>query len=271
VNPRCSTRRGVRPTTVMAAPAGLTGDARADWTGLARPTAAPDPFDPGAITGLPAPICRWLGHAITRGAPLCCSVELRMHGEIRLGRWRPFTAVQRLTPAGGFLWAATVRLRGLPVVGFDRYTRGTGEMRWRLANLVPVIASTGEDTSRSAAGRHAGELLVAAPAAALGPQVTWRAVDSRRAIARVRDHWYAHDVTLTVGRSGALAEVAMTRWGDPDNRGPGPHRFGALLDGEARFGDFVIPRRVIAGWHHGTDRWGAGQFIRYTIDEARFG
>jgi hypothetical protein len=54
-----------------------------------------------------------------------------MRGHIRLGGWRPFTAQQVLAPSG-FVWAATARVAGLPVTGFDRYSSGTGQMRWRL-------------------------------------------------------------------------------------------------------------------------------------------
>ena len=69
-------------------------------------------FDPDAIMGLPEPARRWLGHAIAPGTPLWSSVELTMHGQIKLGRWRPFTAHQVLTPPGGYLWAARTRLAG---------------------------------------------------------------------------------------------------------------------------------------------------------------
>ena len=31
-----------------------------------------------------------------------------------------------------------------------------------------------------------------------------------------------------------------------------------------------IPRRITAGYHHGTDEWAAGQFIRWTVDEVLF-
>jgi hypothetical protein len=39
---------------------------------------------------------------------------------------------------------------------------------------------------------------------------------------------------------------------------------------EVTFDGFTIPRTVTAGWHYGTDRWREGQFIRYTIDRARY-
>jgi hypothetical protein len=113
----------------------------ADWAALARPTDVPAGFDVAAADELPEAARRWITHAIAAGTPLRTSVELRMHGEIRLGAWRAFSAVQRLTAADGFVWAATARLLGLPVTGFDRYTRGTGQMRWRLLNALPVMSA----------------------------------------------------------------------------------------------------------------------------------
>jgi hypothetical protein len=250
-------------------PRGLTAPARADWAALARPAPAPL-FDTTQVDHLPEPARRWLAHAIAPGTPLRATVQLRMHGEIRLRAWRRSTAVQRVAVREGFVWAATARLLGLPVVGFDRYTRGEGEMHWRALGLLPVMSAGGDDVTRSAGGRYAAELLLAVPAAALDARVTWSAVDSHRVSARVHVGRDTHDVGLTVGRDGALAEVALQRWGNPDGDTFGSHRFGAMLDGEARFGGFTLPRRVTAGWHYGTDRWANGQFIRYTVDDARY-
>ena len=251
-------------------PRGLSARARADWAALAEPTPTASLFEPSAVAGLPDPVRRWLTHAIDAGTPLRSAVELRMHGEIRLGAWRPFTAVQRLTPAGGFVWAATARLLGLPVTGFDRFTWDTGEMRWRLLNALPVMSATGDDITRSAAGRHAGELLLAAPGAALEPGVPWKALDDERAVATIREARRAHEVTLTIDGRGALTEFHMTRWGNPGNGPFGEYPFGAVLEDEVSFGGFTIPRNVTAGWHHQTERWPEGEFIRYTVDHARY-
>jgi hypothetical protein len=253
-----------------AGPAGLTEAVRADWTALARPTATPDHFDPAAAGALPEPVRRWLAHAIAAGTPLRSAVELHMHGEIRLGAWRPFTAVQRLVPAGGFVWAATARLFGLPVTGFDRYTRGSGQMRWRLLDALPVMSAEGAEVTRSAAGRHAGELLLAAPASALRPDIAWTAVGADRATARLRVGPDEHQVTLGVARGGALTELLMTRWGNPGKEPFAAYPFGAKLDGEVACDGFTIPHTVAAGWHYGTKRWSQGEFIRYTVDEVRY-
>jgi hypothetical protein len=193
-----------------------------------------------------------------------------MHGQIRLGAWRNFVADQHTSLTGGFVWAATARFLGLPVSGFDRYTRESGQMRWRLMGAVQVMAAEGADVTRSAAGRHAGEVLLVAPAAGLSSLVSWQPVDADRVTARIALGSTAHEVTLTVAADGALAEVVLRRWGNPDNRGFGQYTFAAELRDEATFDGYTIPRTVVAGWRCGGERWDEEQFIRYTIDDARY-
>jgi uncharacterized protein DUF6544 len=80
-------------------------------------------LEPGRLAGLPEAARRYLEHAIAPGAPLASAVRLRMHGEIRLGRWFPFTGEQVIRRDWGMIWRATVRMWGVPVRGF-----GTGSV-----------------------------------------------------------------------------------------------------------------------------------------------
>jgi uncharacterized protein DUF6544 len=261
--------RAPRPGNAPVPP-GLTGAVRSDWADLGAPSGAPARFDAGMTDALPEPVRRWLTHAIAPGTPLLTSVELASTGQIRLGDWRGFAAVQRVSAARGFVWAATTRMMGLPVAGYDRYSRYTGEMRWRILGAVPVRSAAGLDVTRSAAGRHAGEVLVALPAAALSPQVKWRPVDADRATARIKVGRGFHDVTLAVAAGGALTSITLSRWGAVGRGSFAERVFGADLGTEATFDGFTIPGVVTAGWDHGTAGWEDGQFIRYTVDGARY-
>ena len=250
-------------------PGGLTPSAAEDWRSLASDGQAPPGFTAGMTSDLPEPVRRWLTRAIDEGTPLGRAVELRMHGEVFLGRWSPFTAVQRLSLTGGFVWAAHARLLGLPIHGFDRWTRGSGEMRWRLFGIVPMSSAGGPDVTRSAAGRHAGELLVALPPVALSPEVRWRPLDGDRAVAEIHVGGDSHEVTVTVSPEGSLTELGMQRWGPVDRKTFGMRPFGATFEGELAADGLRVPERVTAGYGYGTDRWEAGQFIRWTVDDLR--
>jgi hypothetical protein len=245
-------------------PQGLTEEARADWLDLATATDEAAAFTTGMTDALPEPVRRWLTHVIAPGTPLLTAVELTMSGQIKLGSWREFTAVQRLAPGRGFVWAATAKMFGVPVVGFDRYsryTRGTGETRWKMFGRLPVLSGGGPDVTRSAADRYAGELLVVVPAAALSPNVSWQAVDDERAVARIRVGAGQHDVTLTVSPAGELSSLSTERWGATGRKSFAERPFTADFTGEVTFDGVTMPKEIAAGW-------APEEFIRYTIDNA---
>lgn len=251
-------------------PAFLSDAAQQAWVALARPTEAEGAvFDPASVDGLPAPVARWLRRTIAPGTPLRRGVEVSMHGEIRIGSWRPFTA-QQIVGSAGYVWAARAGRFPMRVRGFDRYSTASGEMSWRLFGLIPVVTAAGSDITRSAAGRLAAEIIGLTPAGALGPAITWQGIDERRAVAAISIDGLEHQVTVEVDDAGGLRSVALPRWANPD-KGPFQlHTFGVLCDGALTSGGYTVPRTVRAGWWLGTPRWDVGEFFRATIDEARF-
>ncbi|WP_369135513.1 DUF6544 family protein [Modestobacter sp. I12A-02662] len=235
---------------------------------LSSRTERPEAFDPAVLDGLPEPARRWLTHAIAPGTPLWQAVELSMRGEIRLSSWRPFTARQVLAPPAGFVWAATARLFGLPVTGFDRLSSGSGEMRWRLGGLVPVMSASGPDVARSAAGRLAGEATLVPTAFRAATWATGSAAD------RVVATWHVggrdESVELHVGPDGRLLGAEMDRWGNPGGEPFGRHRFGVAFEAERTSAGVTIGSVLRAGWWWGTDRQAEGEFFRARITGATF-
>jgi Family of unknown function (DUF6544) len=231
-------------------------------------TATFEIFDPAMTTGFPEPARRWLCHAIAPGTPLWGSVELTMHGRIKLGRWRPFTARQVLSPPGGYTWAATARLAGLPVTGYDRLSSGAGEMRWRLLRLFPVLTAAGPDITRSARGRMAGEIALIPTA--FGTAAWTRSEHADTAVATWQFGDGTESAELLVARSGRLAEIRVNRWGNPGGAPFGRYPFGVRVEDEARFGGITIPSVFRAGWWWGTERQHEGEFFRAEITGAVF-
>lgn len=185
-----------------------------------------------------------------------------MVGSIRLGSWWPFTARQVLSPAR-YVWAADARLHRLQVLGYDRYSAGTGEMRWRLLDLVPVMSAAGPDVARSAAGRLASEIALL-PTAYGG--AVWSAGSSPDTVLA---SWGEGDeqqqVVLHVGPDGRLLDLVMQRWGNPGGSPYGRYPFGATFAGERTDSGVTLPAAVRAGWWWGTDRQDEGEFFRMEI------
>jgi hypothetical protein len=237
-----------------------------EWRRLGAGGALPVPFDPMMVEDLPEPARRWLRHAIAPGTPLVGVTELTMHGTIRLGTWRRFTATQVLAPPDGYIWAATARVIGLPVVGYDRLSSGTARMRWRLLGVIPVMNAAGPELARSAAGRLAAEVVLAPTAFRAA---TWTAGDLPDTVVGL---WHIggdeQRVEVRVGEDGTVQGVLIERWGRPPGAPYGHYPFGVTVEAERTFGGVTIPSTFRAGWWWGTDRQYEGEFFRAEITSA---
>lgn len=240
---------------------------------LARTLRPPAPlaaerFDPAVLAALPEPARRWLAHAIAPGTPLAMAAELQLHGEVRLGHWRPFTATQALVPDDGYVWAGRTRVAGLPVRGFDSYSAGRGLLRWRGLGVVPVLAGSGFDVTLSAAHRLAAESVLVPPSVL---RSRWHEGDEPDTA--VFEHGYADHggttrITITVAPDGALRKVSLHRWGNPTGGAYGLFGFEVDFGGEYRCGGLRIGDGMRAAWiDHSGHRM---EFYRAWIDSADF-
>lgn len=256
------TTAAVRTSTPVATPpAALDARARQAWTRLAT-TSADGIFDSLELPHyLPGPLRRWLTYSIAPWTPLAGAARLEMTGEIKLGpHWHHFHADQLLAPGRGYVWAATTHLAGIPVVGFDRYSDGTGEMRWRLAHILPVMSAEGDDVTASAVGRLAGELALLPTAY---QTAIWTYADAPdRFVGHMSIDGRHEDVTFHIAGSGRLREVRSSRWGNPLGEPYGRYPFGVACYGRETFDGITVPRDITAGWFIGTDRWADGTFYR---------
>jgi hypothetical protein len=205
---------------------------------------------------------RWLRHSITAGTPLAQAALLAMTGEIRLGRWRAFRATQLLAPGRGYVWAASTRFAGLPVTGLDRYSNGCGEMRWRMAGVLPFASASGVDVSASASGRLAAELSLLPTAYDVA---SWRPDGPDRFVGWMLIDGRDESVTFHVDGDGRLREVRLSRWGNPLGLRYGRYPFGVVCLDESTFDGITVPAAFTAGWFIGTDRWSEGCFYRARI------
>ena len=212
-----------------------------------------DVFDPAMVEGLPDPARRFLLRAIEPGTPLARRVEVAMEGTLLLDPERPplrMEAVQVLAPPEGFVWSARTWGGVMRIRGFDRFSRGEGEMRWKLFGLIPVMRAHGSDVTRSAAARLVmeGVLLPSflVPRDGVEPRVQWEAVDDRHARFRVTLAGEEVVTTVEVDEEGRPLRAWALRW----NEGA-YERFEVQLSGEFQSGGYRTPSRVVAGWRLG--------------------
>jgi hypothetical protein len=230
---------------------------------ILRTLPAPGGFAPEDLEPLAEPVRRYFNAGVAPGTPRAPAVRLEMRGSIRIGRWLPFRARQLLAPSLGTVWEA--RVAGV-ISGSDRYLAGAGGMDWKLAGLVRLVHAEGDDVSRSAAGRAAGESIWVPTALLPGTGVEWTATAEDRIAVNVDTDGHVSRVEHVLDPAGRLVSSSFARWGDPDNSGTWAlHPFGVEVIGHRTFGTVTIPAEGRAGWHFGTDRWERGVFFRYEI------
>jgi hypothetical protein len=238
---------------------------------LWRPALSPPRiFDVAQIASLPEPARRYLEHAIVPGTPLAAAVRLRMHGEIKLKEWIPFTAEEVLSRERGLIWSARTRFRGISIRGSDRFVDGEGAMRWKAFGILPVLSACGPDVSRSAAGRAAAE-AVWLPSVLADADVSWSAPARDRALARFTVRGHPNELALSLGEEGDLRAIKLARWGNPEGAAFHEVDFGGTVEEERVFGGYRIPTRMRLGWYFETPRFESeGEFFRVRVDEARY-
>ena len=246
-------------------------DAAADLEALwqSAPAAARG-FDPQDVARCPELARTYLTHAIAPGTPLASAVRLRMHGAIRLKRWRKFKAVQVITRDGAMVWRASVRMKGTSISGYDSFVGGQGAMQWRLFGIIPVIRESGPDITRSVANRVAAESIWL-PSMLADDSVRWRDDGPSVAQASLSVGGHPSELRMSLDR-GHLIKLALLRWGNPDGGAFGEWPFGAYVDQEATFGGYTIPARLRVGWHVDDPiRFDAeGKFFEVAIDSATY-
>ncbi len=227
-------------------------------------------FTPAQIADLPEGARRYLTHAIAPGTRLASAVRLRMHGEIKLRDWLPFTAEQVIRWDRGLIWSATARMYGFSIRGSDSLLDGEGAMRWKLFGLIPVMTASGPDITRSAIGRFQVESIWL-PSALCRPDVTWTQSDDSVIHARFTTHGETTQLNLATRNTGQVCGADLRRWGQPDGKAFRYRTFGGIFDEERTFDGYTIPTRLRVGWDYeaNPDAW-TGEFFRATIDDARY-
>jgi hypothetical protein len=230
-------------------------------------------FNPQSLTNLPETARRYLEHSIAPGTKLASAVRLKMHGEIKLKKWIPFTAEQVICWEHGLIWSATAWMNGfLPIVGSDRIVDGSGAMQWKILGLFPVMTADGADITRSVIGRLQAESMWL-PSVLCGDEVSWTRTELSPLDSSLHSSFVVQnkraELDLTIDRTGRLKTFKLLRWGNPDSAEFHEMDFGGIVEEEGAFGGYTIPTRLRVGWYFGTERYESeGEFFRCTIDDA---
>ena len=209
---------------VVIAAVGLTAIGSARWTdttqsltarleaGRVSP-ASPTPvrFNVRELEGLPAPVQRYFGVALTPGQAMVSAATIQMSGTFNMSatgeQWKPFKSLQRVTTRRpGFLWDARISMMpGLTVRVVDSYITGSGLLKASILGLFTMAdIQGGGDIARGEFMRYFAE-AVWYPTALLPSQgVRWEAVDEHAASATMVDDALSLTLLFRFGDAGLI-------------------------------------------------------------------
>lgn len=168
------------------------------------------------IAGLPAPVRHWLMASGCLQQPFPCVADIQQSGKMRLrpgSRWLPFTASQYSSVfAPAFSWDCRVRYGLFHLYGHDQLMSGRASMRISLAGMLPLVRSANNRQLVSGALTRWLAEICWMPAAAIGPRVTWQAIDACSAKAMVRIPGFVAEAVFSFDEAGHIVAFSTHRW-----------------------------------------------------------
>jgi hypothetical protein len=134
---------------------------------------------------LPAPVQRYMTYSGVVGKAIPHIVRLKQVGRIRQdakSAWMKLEGEEYYsTNPPGFIWKACLPGRRFPLtLGRDAYLDGHGSMLIKMLSLIPLAKAAGAEIDQGAMMRYLNEMTWF-PAAFLGANITWKAIDDSSA------------------------------------------------------------------------------------------
>ncbi len=136
------------------------------------------------IQHLPLPVQNWLTASGAVGKQQAYNARLKQEGLLRQSEEQGWASVKAeqyfdlINP--GFVWTVKTRMKGMPIVGRDKYKNGKGEMLIKPLTLFKAVDAKGEKTDQGSMLRYLSELCWI-PTAALQEYLVWQEADSNSA------------------------------------------------------------------------------------------
>jgi hypothetical protein len=205
----------------------------------------------GMLRSLPEPVRRYLTYTGIIGRPFVGTVRLTQAGRMRpnVGQpWFPIRAEQHYSVRPpGFVWNAALRLGPVPLVrARDQYREGAGNMLITAAGLYPIADVTGPEMDQGAMMRYLSEMIWF-PAAFLGNNISFEAVDDRSARVTLTDHGRTASATLFFDEVGRLVDLVAERYRTVDG-GYALERWSTPVDAYGELAGLRLPVRGRAVW-----------------------
>lgn len=168
------------------------------------------------IAALPPPVQRYMAYSGMLGKTIPRTVRLRQVGRIRQDEksaWMKLEAVEWYsTTPPGFVWKVFVPNRRFPLaLGRDAYLDGRGSLLVKMLSLFPMAKAAGSEIDQASMMRYLNE-MVWFPAAFLGPNIAWKAIDGGSAEVALTDRGKTVSAVMLFDSDGKVLNFFAKRY-----------------------------------------------------------
>jgi len=157
------------------------------------------------------------------------------------------------------------RVKGLPTVGYHRYTGEHASMSVRLLGLIPVVHVEGDSLCRAETVTFFNDMCFLAPAILIDRHIAWNEIDSATVEAFFAHLSHTIKATLHFNEEGQLINFVSDDRYDVNEKQR--YRFSTPLSNFEEIGGFHLPTYGEAIWHYPE-----GPFVygKYTLKQISY-
>jgi hypothetical protein len=168
------------------------------------------------LGNLPPPVQTYMAYSGVVGKAIPRTIRLKQTGRIRQdakSAWMTLEAEEYYsTNPPGFIWKAFLPGRRFPLtLGRDAYLNGRGSMLIKMLSLIPLAKTAGPEIDQGAMMRYLNEMTWF-PAAFLGANITWKAIDDSSAEVTLTDKGRSVSATMYFGPDGKPLNFVAKRY-----------------------------------------------------------
>ena len=177
----------------------------------------PGTYSAKILTGLPDPVQRYFKYALSEGQSYVERVRVKHKGFFRTNakqKWKPIRGEEYFTCSPpGFVWFG--RLSWASAV--DKYINGKGNLKVKVASLIPVVNAKGKAADQGEFLRWLAEAVWYPTALLPSEKVTWEAIDDKSAKIIYQDEHIQTEGVFHFNYAGQITHFTAKRFMD-DNR-----------------------------------------------------
>jgi len=168
------------------------------------------------LGNLPPPVQRYMAYSGVLGKQIPRTIRLKQVGRIRQGEkspWMKIEAVEHYSTAPpGFIWKVFMPNRGFPLaLGRDAYADGRGSLLIKMLSFIPMAKAMGSEIDQGSMMRYLNEMTWF-PAAFLGENVSWKAIDDGSAEVTLSDRGKSVSATMVFDPEGKPLNFIAKRY-----------------------------------------------------------